>query len=222
MPSRHKETDPSPAAPARRLPHGTFPAVSTHVCRPRACIPPRSSATASACSSGSPAGACHAAGCRAEDLLVTQHQLCQLLAGDPAPRHINGTGETGLCAAAAAHAACRIPHRTLRPHRPCTGRAAVHAGSAPDAALRAKDQLRLRILCLRVVAPGTAEIAALQKTLVVRMPGPSWNDMRWIFVMSSSCMAPPPFLPPAAAGFHIEVAKKVCYNTITIDNSSEN
>ena len=110
-----------------------------------------------------PAGACHAAGCRAEDLLVTQHQLCQLLAGDPAPRHINGTGETGLCAAAAAHAACRIPHRTLRPHRPRTGRAAVHAGSAPDAALRAKDQLRLRILCLRVVAPGTAEIAALQK-----------------------------------------------------------
>ena len=51
----------------------------------------------------------------------------------------------------------------LRPHRPRTGRAAVHAGSAPDAALRAKDQLRLRILCLRVVAPGTAEIAALQK-----------------------------------------------------------
>ena len=48
-------------------------------------------------------------------------------------------------------------------HRPRTGRAAVHAGSAPDAALRAKDQLRLRILCLRVVAPGTAEIAALQK-----------------------------------------------------------
>ena len=38
-----------------------------------------------------------------------------------------------------------------------------HFFDRPDAALRAKDQLRLRILCLRVVAPGAGKRAALEK-----------------------------------------------------------